>query len=42
MAFNQQAAMMISFGSGTPEEKTRQIMKLQEEFQAKIKALYGM
>ena len=37
----QEAAMRISFGPGTPEEKTREIMRLQEAFQAKIKSLYG-
>lgn len=37
----QEAAMRISFGPGSPEEKTREIMRLQEAFQAKIKSLYG-
>ena len=37
----QEAAMRISFGTGSPEEKTSEIMRLQEAFQAKIKSLYG-
>jgi hypothetical protein len=37
----QEAAMKISFGSGSPDEKTQAILKLQDEFRAKIKALYG-
>ncbi len=37
----QEAALKISFGTGSPEEKTREIMRLQEVFQAKIKSLYG-
>jgi hypothetical protein len=37
----QEAALKISFGPGSPEEKTRAVMQLQEEFQAKIKSLYG-
>ena len=37
----QEAALKISFGPGSPEEKTRTIMQLQEEFQTKIKRLYG-
>lgn len=37
----QEAALKISFGPGSPEEKTRTMRQLQAEFQAKIKALYG-
>ena len=37
----QEKVMLISFGSGSPEEKTREVMKLQDAFQKKIKALYG-
>jgi hypothetical protein len=37
----QEAAMKISFGAGSPDEKTQAILKLQDEFRAKIKALYG-
>ncbi|HXX93780.1 MAG TPA: hypothetical protein VEN81_09105, partial [Planctomycetota bacterium] len=37
----QEAALRISFGPDSPEEKTRQVLRLQAEFQEKIKALYG-
>jgi hypothetical protein len=37
----QEAALRISFGTDSPEEKTRRIMALQAEFQARIKELYG-
>lgn len=37
-----QAAMMkLMAGKGSPESKTAKAMKLQEEFQAKVKKLYG-
>ena len=37
----QEQCLLISFGAGSPEEKTREIMKLQDAFQKKIKELYG-
>jgi hypothetical protein len=37
----QEAALKISFGAGSPEEKTREIMRLQAEFQERIRKLYG-
>jgi hypothetical protein len=37
----QEAAMRISFGPGSPEEKTREIMRLQAEFQERVRKLYG-
>lgn len=37
----QEQCLLISFGPGSPEEKTREIMKLQDAFQKRIKALYG-
>ncbi len=36
----QEAAMRISFGPGSPEEKARLIQKLQADFQARIQQLY--
>lgn len=37
----QMTIMRIMAGSGSVEEKTAEAMRLQEEFQRKIKALYG-
>jgi hypothetical protein len=37
----QEQCLLISFGSGSPEDKTREIMKLQDAFQKRIKELYG-
>lgn len=37
----QEAVMRIMMGSAPPDQKTREAMRLQEEFQAKVKRLYG-
>nr|MBA3847861.1 hypothetical protein [Planctomycetota bacterium] len=37
----QETCMRIMLGTGTPEEKTREAMRVQAEFQAAVKALYG-
>ena len=37
----QEAAMRISFGPGSPEEKTREVLRLQAEFQERVRKLYG-
>ncbi len=37
----QEAALRISFGPGTPEEKTREVMRLQAEFQDRLRKLYA-
>ncbi|HEX7897457.1 MAG TPA: hypothetical protein VF950_06835 [Planctomycetota bacterium] len=37
----QEAMMKLMAGKGKPEDKTTKAMKLQDEFQKKIKALYG-
>jgi len=37
----QEAALRISFGPGSPEEKAREVMRLQAEFQERIRMLYG-
>ncbi|HYE99507.1 MAG TPA: hypothetical protein VEJ18_11380, partial [Planctomycetota bacterium] len=37
----QEACLKISFGPLSPEDKTREIMRLQDEFRARIQAIYG-
>jgi hypothetical protein len=37
----QEQCLLISFGAGSPQEKTAEIMKLQDAFQKRIKELYG-
>lgn len=37
----QEAMMKLMAGKGKPEDKTSKAMKLQDEFQKRIKALYG-
>jgi hypothetical protein len=37
----QEQCLLISFGAGSPQEKTAEIMKLQDAFQKRIQELYG-
>ena len=38
----QEACLKISFGPLSPEEKSREILRLQDEFRARIQAMYTM